>query len=376
MRARSSDPEPAGPADPGLVAVAPPRGRRTIRRWLVPFMVISALVHLLGLVVVVLWPRDEGASAPNRAGSPSEVSIELAQNETQARDASGAEGMAPQAAPPTPPPAQPPLPEPEPTPLPEAAPTPLPEPAPTPPAPAPPPTPPAPPLPEPPPPSFAPPPPPPMPEPSVVEMPAPPQPSPPPAVRFESRPAPPPFRMPELPPPPEPAPVRPQPRAPAPPDRRQTDNRTFADLLRTSPLAQPAPRGRRGNALDLSMGPAENYASGPPRRNANDQNLDIQVLGAEVGSDWMGDLKRWWVEHRRYPQQAIEQGEQGTVVVQFKVNRLGQTSGFEIVSGSGSQWLDMQSRATFGNARLPALPTNMVGNGTTMRLTINFRLIR
>jgi outer membrane biosynthesis protein TonB len=58
------------------------------------------------------------------------------------------------------------------------------------------------------------------------------------------------------------------------------------------------------------------------------------------------------------------------------VNRLGHTSRAEIISRSGSQWLDMQAIATFGNASLPPLPTNMVGNGTTLTLTINYHLIR
>ncbi len=124
------------------------------------------------------------------------------------------------------------------------------------------------------------------------------------------------------------------------------------------------------------MGPAENYAAAPPRRNPNDRDSEIQVNGAEVGSDYKKDLLAWWIVHRRYPQQAIEQGEQGTVVVRFHVNRQGRTSRAEIVSRSGSQWLDMQAIATFGNANLPPLPTNMTGDETILTLTINFHLIR
>lgn len=146
-------------------------------------------------------------------------------------------------------------------------------------------------------------------------------------------------------------------------------------------FAPPSPRtsrqtqGRTRGPIDLSIGPVENYKGAPPTRNPHDETSEIQVTGAQLGGDWERELHAWWVEHRRYPQQAIEQNEQGTVVIRFKVNRIGQTSGAEIISRSGSQWLDMQAIATFGHARLPPFPTNTPENEATLTLTINFQLI-
>lgn len=126
----------------------------------------------------------------------------------------------------------------------------------------------------------------------------------------------------------------------------------------------------------MSIGRVETYVAAPPRRNRNDESADIQVSGAQVGGDWMRDLREWWIEHRRYPQQAIDRGEQGEVVIRFKVNRFGRTSGAEILSHSGSQWLDAQAMATFGHTQLPPFPTNTPEDEATLTLTLSYQLIR
>ncbi len=125
----------------------------------------------------------------------------------------------------------------------------------------------------------------------------------------------------------------------------------------------------------LGIGPAENYKQAPPTRNSNDENAEIQVSGAQVGTDWQRLLHQWWIEHRRYPEEAARRGEQGETVIRFKVDRNGHTSGAQILSRSGSQWLDMQSMATWNNARLPPFPTNTPENEATITVTIDYILI-
>ncbi len=147
-------------------------------------------------------------------------------------------------------------------------------------------------------------------------------------------------------------------------------------------FAPPSPRTSRqaqGNArgpINLAIGPVEKYTPDPPHREASDESSDIQVSGAPIGGDWMRDLRAWWVEHRRYPQQAINNDEQGVVVIRFNVNRVGHVSGAKIISHSGSQWLDAQAMATFGNARLPPLPFNVPEDMKTVTISINYQLIR
>jgi TonB family protein len=308
-------------------AAAPERRRR----WLVPFLIGSAVLHLLAALFFVLL-QNLGQPDPDtsQATSPTEMAFELQPTGETVAPAP----IAPEAndAPPAPPPEAPPAQKPAEPAL-------------------------EPPLPE----------------------PAPPVAQPPPPATFEPSIPPPPPPSPPAPAPPRPLPA-PIPRASPPPQtRQQAAPRPPAngDFF-TPPTLRPSqrPQGALSGPLGPSIGPVEKYTAAPPRRNPNDRNSEIQVNGAEVSSDYIADLIAWWVIHRRYPPQAIEQGEQGTVVIRFKVNRLGRTSGAEIISRSGSQWLDMQAIATFGNARLPPLPTNTVGNETTLTITINYQLIR
>jgi len=134
-------------------------------------------------------------------------------------------------------------------------------------------------------------------------------------------------------------------------------------------------RGAERGPLNLAIGPAENYRAAPPRRNNQDEDAEIQVTGAQVGDDWIRQLHQWWVLHRRYPQQAVENNEEGTVIIRFKVDRYGHTSGGEILTRSGSQWLDAQSMATFNNAQLPPFPSNTPENEATITLTIDYILL-
>jgi protein TonB len=120
----------------------------------------------------------------------------------------------------------------------------------------------------------------------------------------------------------------------------------------------------------------DKYTAEPPRRNPRDESSDIQVSGAQVGSDWLSQLSAWWVEHRRYPEDARQRGETGTVIIRFTVNRQGRTSRAEIVSRSGSMALDLQAVATFSNVRLPPFPFNTPENEATLTLTINYMLLR
>jgi protein TonB len=125
----------------------------------------------------------------------------------------------------------------------------------------------------------------------------------------------------------------------------------------------------------LGIGPVENYKSERPRRNPSDRDAQIQVSGAQVGSDWLDEVHRWWLQHSRYPEAAIQRNEQGQVTIRFKVDRSGHTTGGQILSASGSQWLDLQTMATWNNAHLPPLPFNTPENEATVTVTIDYILL-
>ena len=341
MPDRFLHPEPRPPlAKPLIVKVERPK-RGVVRRWLVPFLLASLLIHLLALLVylALAWHKpaefDEG-----RAASPAEMTFELSPTEPSS----------------VPPPTAPQVTEALPTPPPPAASpqqTPVPPREPEPPAP---------------PPAAA-----------VPVQPAPsPPPPPPPPVAPDATVvlAPPPVPVPVLPVLPVPQPQRPSPPRPRPAPPMPAPK--FGDyfLPNISPRTSPQAQGNARGPIDMSIGPAERYAAAPPRRNEHDEDADIQVSGAQVGSDWIRELRRWWVIHRRYPQQAIMNNEQGTLVIRFKVDRFGHSSGAEILQRSGSQWLDAQTMATFNNTQLPPFPPNTPENEATLTLTVSYMLLR
>jgi TonB family protein len=134
-----------------------------------------------------------------------------------------------------------------------------------------------------------------------------------------------------------------------------------------------APQAERGG-LNLGIGKVEQYSLAPASRNQNDIDADVQISGAQVGPDWIQQLHVWWIDHRRYPDEALRNYQQGEVVIRFDVSRTGQTSNAEILKHSGSQWLDLQTMATFGHARLPPLPPTTPEDHATITLTVRYIL--
>lgn len=386
---------------------APTRSRpaQTGRRW---WLAGSVLLHgaVLALLLVLNRPRQQTIEP--------EPSYELvfAGGGTPDRSTSEQRGPeqppavpAPDASPPTPPDsaseAPPPQPAPPEPPVPDAAPfEPVPElvPEPVPPEPAPTPTEPPTPLPA-------------QPEPTQPE-PAQPEPAPsaPAAAEPDPEPEPAPVPAPEPPPRPDapavrltapeplPPPLSPQSMAPdlsltvppippaaspsaaPPPAQRQAQRRPAPDPLRFPPpidlnygraasRVPPAPRGSvASRAIDLSLG--------APKPGPNKSEAFFDARAAKLGADWASGLAAYWRQHRFYPRQAAEHGEDGTVQVELVVNRLGKVESVEIRSRSGSPWLDMAALSTWRGAQLAPFPAENTEPRITMTLTINYVLVR
>ena len=175
-----------------------------------------------------------------------------------------------------------------------------------------------------------------------------------------------------------PALVPPPPLPPAPPRPRQQA------LQRPTPGAFPPP-------IDLNFGPAASRAPAPriagssraidlslgaPKLGPNKSEAFFDVRAANIGSDWAQGLAAYWRRHRYYPQQAAQNGEDGSVDIQIVVNRLGRVESVEIQRRSGSPWLDMAAVGTWRNAQLAPLPAENTDRTITIPLTINYVLIR
>ncbi len=69
-------------------------------------------------------------------------------------------------------------------------------------------------------------------------------------------------------------------------------------------------------------------------------------------------------------------GEEGTAEVRVTIDRLGHVKTVELVSRSGSIWLDMASQALFRDRTVPALPPDSPLQTVTFDLTTHYILIR
>lgn len=202
----------------------------------------------------------------------------------------------------------------------------------------------------------------------------------PPAVRLElppteAAPATPEAIMPQAPPPLPPVDVTPRRPTPARPAAKVAPRSAFGTLsnpmdLSLAPAApRPAARGSvASRSLDLS--PSQER-TGPSRSDPY-----AQIRAANASADWNRGLLSYWLQHRYYPEQAAANGEQGAVTIQLTVNRSGRVENVEVLSRSGSQWLDMAALATWRNAKLPPFTNEMREDRITFPVPIQYFLIQ
>ncbi len=309
-------------------------------------LVGSLLLHALALAIIVwrLQPGSEGASQP----LPEPSSFDMVFQGGASKPSSMAH--TPDAKPATAPgyKTAPPEPVPHPTQQPEAPPPAAPQ-APTPPAP------------ETAPPETAPPKP-------VPQKPAPPAPVVPPRVELPPPPQPTPFSVPVPPPPapPPPTPTPPQPRPPA--------------TARPTPPAEPRSSSGFQRPQNYSFGtpsrPTQLGGLGDAARTAGPYQPAPQITGAQLGRDWVNAYSEWVQRHLYYPQQAAENGEDGTAEVMLTIDRYGRVQSVELVGRSGSKWLDLAIQGMFRRQIVPPFPPGTKEDSATVDQTIHYILRR
>ena len=179
--------------------------------------------------------------------------------------------------------------------------------------------------------------PPPIPEPPLVEPP-------PPAPVGVAEPPPPP-------PPPKPVVHKPPPRPPA--ERRVV----------TQP-ERPPPEPR--------VAPPMQTAALPPMP----QPLSVAAPSPTISAGYRGLLSAWLESHKQYPQSARERGEQGRVVLRFRVARSGRVLDHAIAGGSGYPDLDSSVDAMMRGAEMPPFPADMTAPEIEVTVTVRFALTR
>jgi TonB family protein len=168
-------------------------------------------------------------------------------------------------------------------------------------------------------------------------------------------------------------PPRPQPQQQAPQQQAQAPRPPLTPVLPEGPVFGPPapPAGRpQGRGLDTRVDPrfAEGRATADP---------SVRVTGAQVGADWRAAFRRWLEQNIRYPDRAIQLGEDGQVRVQVIAAPDGTVRSVRMVLPSTSPSLNFATTFPFQQgARIPAFPPPADPNGVTIDLTVNFILIR
>ena len=91
---------------------------------------------------------------------------------------------------------------------------------------------------------------------------------------------------------------------------------------------------------------------------------------------WRAALGSWLASHKRYPEQARQRGDEGTVGVRFTVDATGRVTDVAITRSSGSSLLDDAVRDMLAGQRVPPFPAGMTQAQMTVPANIRFQLER
>lgn len=192
--------------------------------------------------------------------------------------------------------------------------------------------------------------------------PAPPQPPPPPQAVEQPPPPPPPPQPVEQPPPP-PAPVAETPPPPPPP----------------KPEPKPVPKPRpRPQPVQQAEQPMPRLPLPLPTQPAQQQMASVPSPppAPTISPDYRTLLSGWLEGHKRYPEDARQRGEEGRVVLRFRVDRYGRVLDYQVVSSSGYADLDQAVENMMRGATMPPFPPSMTTPEIEVSVAIRFGLAR
>lgn len=182
--------------------------------------------------------------------------------------------------------------------------------------------------------------------------------------------------VPEIPPPPEPLPPPlppPPPIAEAPPPRPPPRPvvRPVRPVIVHKPVRHPVQRPVR----EETPPPMPSYA--PSVQTATVPRPPPPARAAPLISvAYRAELSAWLQSHKQYPESARARGEEGQVVLRFRVARSGRLLNYAVVQGSGYPELDAAVDAMMRGAVLPPFPADMAAADIQVTVGVRFALTR
>lgn len=97
--------------------------------------------------------------------------------------------------------------------------------------------------------------------------------------------------------------------------------------------------------------------------------------GSGTADDYYTEIAIWLGRHKRYPRRARRGGQEGTVEVEFVIDKSGRLQRRRIVTSSGFELLDEEAHALIGRAApMPPIPEEMDTDALTITAPISFSL--
>jgi protein TonB len=172
----------------------------------------------------------------------------------------------------------------------------------------------------------------------------------------------------------------PQPRVPA---ETVKTPRTARPIARPPVIHKAAPQGgaiqkphnsetpTRAETSNLAETPTEApqaYApTGPPTPSPAAAETPIPTA-------WREALAAWFARHKHYPDQARRNGDEGSVMLRFTVDRSGHVLDVRLLSSTGSSILDAAAQEMLRHASLPPLPPDMAQDRVTITVKTHYAL--
>ncbi len=132
-----------------------------------------------------------------------------------------------------------------------------------------------------------------------------------------------------------------------------------------------------GNGIQAAPAPITSHAMTMdlPQSDAQAATATDLTIKGNIGADWKAAFSQWVDAHKYYPDAAVEQDQQGSVPIEFTVDRAGHVSNLHYLGSSGSPFLDQAWFGLFPGAELPPFPPGTKDDTITIDATMHFELV-
>ncbi len=138
-------------------------------------------------------------------------------------------------------------------------------------------------------------------------------------------------------------------------------------------VSVPTPAPSRLAEAPQDAAAASQYPAG---QSAAAAAMPATVPGPDPGANYRGMISAWLEAHKRYPESARQRGEEGSVGLRFRVDRIGRVLDYTLRTSTGYADLDAGIDQMMRGAQLPPFPAGMAASQIEVSVKLRFKLTR